>query len=1261
MTEGTDGATGLPAAVKFVPGELIEDREVSVTGQDELGHVQLAQQLASLAATVPMPTNVALYGPWGSGKTGIGNLVRAELAKHGGKISYARFDAFKYAQNPLRRNFVSAVAKELGITDRRFHEDLYTAQVKTDYEIPASSILTLLGIFLGLAALITSGLLLLVVLVAWVRGGDFSDGFRELSSKTVGAALAPAALLAAVIALVGKAFGVERRTDKADSDEEFEKVFLALIDEAKKGRVERIVVFVDELDRCASEEVVATLDAVRTFLGVTGCVFIVAADRQVVEEALCRDVRQATPADTVNPYYSAGSAYLDKVFQYQVTVPPLLPHSITKYAAGLVLARPGVWSELGTDLDVVVSVLVPSHVRSPRRVKNLLNAFVLAYRLAEARQADGELAGMAAGRADEIARLSCLRVEFPLFARDLVLDARLPEYVLGLSTAGDGDDFWSAYPHATDEVKQLAEDYAGLRAPVATLLGDEPDRHAQDADDEHGADDEPREPEGAVQKQHGRQLVDYLSRTRDVAGPKRDLLFLQSPGSVVGIEPEIAETIERAAGDGATQQILAAVQDMTEEQTQSVLTLLSQQANGAIGLEARNVATSLLAVAALPTVSLDGRADALVEAMAPAVDAASDRIGAASLPGAWRLGLAGSRPTALKLRQLVLRSDAAQSDPDVGLMVLADASEAVDADAARTAELLVAHLFSPHGDRAAAVIVGLPPEGAVRLLRASRDVLQESLSAFLALADTAPTAPAAAAAGAAGGAAAPVTAIPTAEDVTARLELLGRLVRETAAGDHGPAQEALCVLLGVDDLRVHTLIEQVIADAGPVRTPELVARVLTVTHRRRPQVWQPWLDAVPVDAAAGHGADRPLANLARLLWTEAVKTTGRLSDEQLVAAAARLATLIEQRPAERRPDLTADVRSSLGDPAEDDEDATARLAVHSGAAVLLNAGILPPGVLVQAEAADLTATLAAAVTSATPADPLVRYVADTTLAVLNGWPSGAAEAQAPSDEQARSVVDAVRACTWLPEPIATTLPLLAGALHPGSQGHPAPTAAAMDALRLAHGPQTDGAIGAWIAITIPTPADLATATRTALAGDRPAPALLGAVGEAADRLTARERGELLAAALADINAPPPTEAALHALRTGIADRDVARTLSDRYGRASNNPQRHHVLELWDRAGIAVDAARKHLIENVLMPLFALNSTGGNAAAAEMGLDYLARLAKPFPSGTKKQLGQAVVDATHPHGLENKAKRAMKDAGYGTRSKGWFRGDEIDVG
>ncbi|GAA1027830.1 MULTISPECIES: P-loop NTPase fold protein [Amycolatopsis] len=117
------------------PEDLIEDRELTDVQEDRFEHQRIADQLVELATRVDTPTNIALYGPWGSGKSGIANLVKGRL--HGVKgVRFVRFDAFKYAENPLRRTFVTAAANELGVTDAKYHEDLYSGRTRTDSVSP---------------------------------------------------------------------------------------------------------------------------------------------------------------------------------------------------------------------------------------------------------------------------------------------------------------------------------------------------------------------------------------------------------------------------------------------------------------------------------------------------------------------------------------------------------------------------------------------------------------------------------------------------------------------------------------------------------------------------------------------------------------------------------------------------------------------------------------------------------------------------------------------------------------------------------------------------------------------------------------------------------------------------------------------------------------------------------------------------------------------------------------------------------------------
>lgn len=54
--------------------DLVDDRELAAAKDDRLAHGGIVDQLAALATTVTTPSNIALYGPWGSGKSGMGLL-----------------------------------------------------------------------------------------------------------------------------------------------------------------------------------------------------------------------------------------------------------------------------------------------------------------------------------------------------------------------------------------------------------------------------------------------------------------------------------------------------------------------------------------------------------------------------------------------------------------------------------------------------------------------------------------------------------------------------------------------------------------------------------------------------------------------------------------------------------------------------------------------------------------------------------------------------------------------------------------------------------------------------------------------------------------------------------------------------------------------------------------------------------------------------------------------------------------------------------
>ncbi|KAB1976841.1 P-loop NTPase fold protein [Streptomyces triticiradicis] len=121
-------------------------------------------------------------------------------------------------------------------------------------------------------------------------------------------------------------------------------------------RIDRIVLYVDDLDRCPPRRVVEMLEAIHLLLALELFVVVVAVDPRWLLRAIeshYREVlqRHATPAEVgeetgvVDPnsdelWHSTPAQYLEKIFQVVLTLPPLDPDGYRHLLRTLIGARP---------------------------------------------------------------------------------------------------------------------------------------------------------------------------------------------------------------------------------------------------------------------------------------------------------------------------------------------------------------------------------------------------------------------------------------------------------------------------------------------------------------------------------------------------------------------------------------------------------------------------------------------------------------------------------------------------------------------------------------------------------------------------------------------------------------------------------------------------------------------------------------------------------------------------------------------------------
>ncbi len=106
------------------------------------------------------------------------------------------------------------------------------------------------------------------------------------------------------------------------------KELLALI-----PNVERVVVLVDDLDRCLPDAVTATLEAIKLFLSTEKMVFVLAADQDMVRDAISVSLDGSRRGDIF------AKRYLEKIVQLPIALPRLSTADAEAYIGLLIAGR----------------------------------------------------------------------------------------------------------------------------------------------------------------------------------------------------------------------------------------------------------------------------------------------------------------------------------------------------------------------------------------------------------------------------------------------------------------------------------------------------------------------------------------------------------------------------------------------------------------------------------------------------------------------------------------------------------------------------------------------------------------------------------------------------------------------------------------------------------------------------------------------------------------------------------------------------------
>ena len=200
----------------------------------------------------------------------------------------------------------------------------------------------------------------------------------------------------------------------------FRALSQAMSEFVSKG-ASRIVVFVDDLDRCLPENALQVLESMKLFFDIKGFVFVVGLDQRVIEQAVelryqsiprlvvpqttnraprgagapilpqaeeltSRTGEPRARSQTEEQAFLTGANYVKKIFQVQFSVPRIVEADLEKYLDFLAAEAKLPDPQRQNLTDVVrphLSYLTGEGSVNPREVKRLINSYTLQVKMLE--------------------------------------------------------------------------------------------------------------------------------------------------------------------------------------------------------------------------------------------------------------------------------------------------------------------------------------------------------------------------------------------------------------------------------------------------------------------------------------------------------------------------------------------------------------------------------------------------------------------------------------------------------------------------------------------------------------------------------------------------------------------------------------------------------------------------------------------------------------------------------------------------------------
>lgn len=367
--------------------------------EDAFDHEAYAETILEIIKKNEPPLTIGLFGRWGIGKSTVINIVRQRIEKACAKAKSIYFNAWQHSGDSFRREFLLTCVSELFKHDQKKREDALN-RIKTLFHkaIPKET-LEDAKFFTQLKNILTGSIklnptytcqlviTLVIVVILGALGLWKNDNTLKVSALLT---LLLSLILTKQIPNVFEITKPEIIDPQLVLPEQFYHEFMDIMEYWK---LDKILIIIDDFDRCEPDKVYDILTAMKTFLKHPKCFFLVAMDdKQIIK----------TLSESVTGY---NEETLRKFFDTAIRMAPIAKSDLISFA-NEVAKKTGI-------PDDVIQVATLAGYDEPRKIKHFLNTYIVKYNFMKLREKKGLLPIKVDDNLREIAKLVVMEMEWP--------------------------------------------------------------------------------------------------------------------------------------------------------------------------------------------------------------------------------------------------------------------------------------------------------------------------------------------------------------------------------------------------------------------------------------------------------------------------------------------------------------------------------------------------------------------------------------------------------------------------------------------------------------------------------------------------------------------------------------------------------------------------------------------------------------------------------------------------------------------------------